>query len=60
MTRLTEALLTKGKRNHSDIRKFVFGKPTYHHREIVRPPVLGNKVSEAKRNVKGGEFQTSY
>ncbi|XP_052818513.1 coiled-coil-helix-coiled-coil-helix domain-containing protein 1-like [Mya arenaria] len=46
MTKLTDVLLKKA-RNSSDIKTKWFQSPTYRHRMIARPNVLGNKVAVA-------------
>lgn len=54
MPRLTDILLS-GQRNHADIRKKMFGSTqTFAHRAVVRPNVLGNRVSEANKRSSQG------
>jgi len=59
MTRLTETLL-KGKRNHADVRKVMFGKFTSNHLAITRVNVVGNRVSESSNKLSAGRLLISF
>ncbi|WAQ96190.1 hypothetical protein MAR_028880 [Mya arenaria] len=59
MTKLTDVLLKKA-RNSSDIKTKWFQSPTYRHRMIARPNVLGNKVAVANVAALKGQFHMGY